>query len=448
MHIWQPLPAVEHGTRRNPEEGHLLGRGGRRVGFPAVRADDPDEALGQDSPDRRRQEEILHAEVQESRDGAGCVVGVEGGKDEVPGEGRLDGDLCRLQVADLADHDDVGVLADDVAQGAGEGEPDLGLHLDLVDPADLVFHRVFHGDDLLVGRVDPVESPVEGGGLAASRGPRHEQDPVGLVDELLEDRKGCWGKAQAVQVDHDPLAVENTHDHALAIQDGDGRDPQVDLPLAHLEPDPAVLGQPSLGDVELRHDLHAGDDGGLEPLGDRLDVVQDAVNPVAHLQVAFEGLDVDVACPAFDGMGDEEVDELDDGGLRCEVLEVSHILFRFAQNPHVPFIDILDDLPDILRLLAVVPGQVFVDDAALAGVDKDVGIQCGLQGIHQRPVVRVGHDNFQDIVLEFQGNDPVFPDKAGGDSLQDKGHYREILLPPGSVSSDLSRHPSHLRRYP
>ena len=31
----------------------------------------------------------------------------------------------RLQVADLADHDDVGVLAHDGAQPAGEGEPDL-----------------------------------------------------------------------------------------------------------------------------------------------------------------------------------------------------------------------------------------------------------------------------------------------------------------------------------
>ncbi len=39
------------------------------------------------------------------------------------------GVLGGLEVADLADHDDVRVLAQDVAQRGGEGDPDLGLHL-------------------------------------------------------------------------------------------------------------------------------------------------------------------------------------------------------------------------------------------------------------------------------------------------------------------------------
>ena len=56
----------------------------------------------------------------------GRVVGVEGGEDQVAGQGGADRDVGRLPVADFADHDDVGVLAQDVAQRAGEGEPDLG----------------------------------------------------------------------------------------------------------------------------------------------------------------------------------------------------------------------------------------------------------------------------------------------------------------------------------
>ena len=63
----------------------------------------------------------------------------------------------RLVVADLADHDDVRVLAEEGAQRAGEGEPDLGLHVDLVDPLDLVLDRILGGEDVEVGAIDAVE---------------------------------------------------------------------------------------------------------------------------------------------------------------------------------------------------------------------------------------------------------------------------------------------------
>ena len=40
--------------------------------------------------------------------------------------------------ADLPHHDHVGVLAHDVAQAGGKGQPDLGVDVDLVDPVHLV----------------------------------------------------------------------------------------------------------------------------------------------------------------------------------------------------------------------------------------------------------------------------------------------------------------------
>ena len=52
---------------------------------------------------------------------------------QVAGERRLDRDLRRLVVADLADHDHVGVLAQDRAQRLREGEVDLGVDLHLAD---------------------------------------------------------------------------------------------------------------------------------------------------------------------------------------------------------------------------------------------------------------------------------------------------------------------------
>jgi hypothetical protein len=48
-------------------------------------------------------------------------------------ERRLDGDLGGLEVADLTDHDDVGVLPQEGAQRGREVQADVVVHLHLVD---------------------------------------------------------------------------------------------------------------------------------------------------------------------------------------------------------------------------------------------------------------------------------------------------------------------------
>ena len=72
---------------------------------------------------------------------------------------------------------------------------------------------------------------------------------------------------------------------------------------AHGELDAAVLRQPPLGDVELRHDLDARDDRRGEPAGRRLDLVQHAVDAVADAQLVLERLDVDVRGARLDARG-------------------------------------------------------------------------------------------------------------------------------------------------
>src|SRR5947209_685086 len=50
------------------------------------------------------------------------VVGMDGGEHEMAGQRRLHGDRGRLFITDLADHDLVGIVAEDGAQSAGEGQ--------------------------------------------------------------------------------------------------------------------------------------------------------------------------------------------------------------------------------------------------------------------------------------------------------------------------------------
>ena len=121
-----------------------------RVRVLAVRAEDAHEALREDADDARAEQERLGAHVDGARDGARGVVRVDRREHEVTRERRVDRDLERLRVADLADHDDVGVLPEERAQRAREREADLRLHVHLVDALDLVLDRVLGGQDVEV----------------------------------------------------------------------------------------------------------------------------------------------------------------------------------------------------------------------------------------------------------------------------------------------------------
>ena len=110
---------------------HLVGR--RRPGGDALRAQAAHQALRQHAEQARTQQKRLDAHIGQPGDGAGRVVGVQGGQHQVAGERGLDGDLRGLEVADLADHDHVRVLAQDGAQGLGEAEVDLGVDLGLAE---------------------------------------------------------------------------------------------------------------------------------------------------------------------------------------------------------------------------------------------------------------------------------------------------------------------------
>ena len=84
----------------------------------------------------------------------------------MPCQCGLDGDLSGFTVAHFTDHDDVGVLPQDGAQGVGKGQADLLVHLNLVDARQLVLHRLFHGDDLVGVGIDLGQGRVKRGGFA------------------------------------------------------------------------------------------------------------------------------------------------------------------------------------------------------------------------------------------------------------------------------------------
>ena len=150
---------------------------------------------------RRAQQEGLDAHVGQAGHGAGRVVGVQGRQHQVPGQRSLDRDLRGLVVADLADHDDVRVLAQDRAQGLGEVEVDLGVDLGLADAGQLVLDRVLDRHDVAAAGVQPAQRRVQRGGLARAGGAGHQDDAVRLLDQLQEASQRVAGHADRFQAE-------------------------------------------------------------------------------------------------------------------------------------------------------------------------------------------------------------------------------------------------------
>ena len=99
----------------------------------------------------------------------------------------------------------------------------------------------------------------------------------------------------------------------------DGGHAEFDLLAARLpELDLAVLGKAPDGDVEVRHDLDAGNDGRTVAVGKGLVDGAVAVDPVADLDVLLGhvGFDVDIGGAFGLGVEDDLVDELHDDAVR------------------------------------------------------------------------------------------------------------------------------------
>src|SRR5207245_7161971 len=105
----------------------------------------------------------LDAHVHEPHHGARRVVGVQGREHEVPSQARLHRDLRGLEVADLAYHDHVRVLAQNGPQRPREGQLDARIHLGLDVAVAVVYDRVLDGDDVGALGGELAERGVEGG---------------------------------------------------------------------------------------------------------------------------------------------------------------------------------------------------------------------------------------------------------------------------------------------
>ena len=230
----------------------------RRVGCLAVRADTPQQPLGNDAAQACRDQVGLHAHILQPVNGGHSILGVDGRDDEVSGQSRAHRDFSGLTIADLAYADDIRVLTQDGAQSFRKCQPDFLINLYLGCPRDIELDRILQRDQIHMFIQQFLDDGEHRRGLAAS-GRSDDHDDTACVRQELVDLAvvGVRDHADALTGQHFFVLAEDTDTDLLAVDCRDRVDTHLDV--AALEPgrDAAVLRNPPLDDVHAGHDLDA-----------------------------------------------------------------------------------------------------------------------------------------------------------------------------------------------
>ena len=197
---------------------------------------------------------------------------------------------------------------------------------------------------------------------------------------------------------------------------------KIDLLALHAQPDAAVLRQPPLGDVEVRHDLDARDHRGGEAARRRLLLVQHAVDPVADDEPVLERLDMDVGGARVERVGDDERDEADHRRFGGEVLQLLDV--GVEREVVAALLDVADDLADRGAAGAVETLERRVE--LVGNRDQRLHVAAGHHPERADRVFvgRIGHRERELVLVLAHGQRPRLAQEPRGDALLEDRKFR------------------------
>src|SRR5437868_6718971 len=262
----------------------------------AMGAQATDQALGHDCVHRRRDQKWLHTDIDKTRDRRRRVVGVQSTEHEVAGQAGVGGNRRRLQIANLADHDDIRGLTKNGAQRDRKRHSYFIAYLHLIDPSHLILDRFFHRNDFAVGLVDVIETGVEGAGLPRTGRAGYEQNSIGRTQQPSEFFLIVAEEAEFRQTEKQTRLVKHAHDDAFAMIGRDGGNAQINRFLFDLHLNAPVLRQTLFRYAHRTgHDFEPADDGRLQTLRRRLHFLENAVDAKTDTEFFVERLEMNVA---------------------------------------------------------------------------------------------------------------------------------------------------------
>ena len=228
----------------------------------------------------------------------------------MPGLGGLDCDLCSLQVANLSDHDDVRVLAQERAQCLGKIEPYLGVDVHLVDALEIDFNRVLRSGDVALCRIENVQSGVQRDCFTGTGWAGDQNHTLWLIQDLHVHVFLLRLIAEGVDTHLRAARVKDTQYDFFPEQGRQRIHTKIDSPVARqLHLDASVLGDTPLGNIHLRHHFQPrGKARGKVP-GRFDDFLEYAVCAKAYPISFLIGLEVNIRGTLLDGVDQHLVDE-------------------------------------------------------------------------------------------------------------------------------------------
>ncbi len=217
----------------------------------------------------------------------------------MPRERGLHRHVERIEIANFADDQHVRIVAQQTAQRLFETHLVRRIHLHLRDPGDLVFHGIFHRDDVQRRAAEQAaDGGVERGGLAAAGGAGEQHQPVWLREHMLHRGQIAKVHAQLFQRQHLILRGKETERHALAVFGRERGHAHVDgvrsLRGAKLVGEGPVLRGAAFGDVHPGEHLQAAGQRGMRRDGQLPVILQHPIHAQADAHFVPRGIDVNV----------------------------------------------------------------------------------------------------------------------------------------------------------
>ena len=321
---------------------------------------------------------------------------MERGDEQSSDQRRPHRDVDGFAVADLANHDDVGVLPQQRAQTGGELHAGRRVHGDLHDPRDRVLDRILDRrdvDHVAALGTGPDEHGVERAGLAGAGRSGDQDHPVRAQDVAQQDLVAGGGQPEIFEVEQDRLLGQDAHHDLLAPVGGDRRDAQVDLHAAQVRLESPVLRRAPVVDPHAGPDLDAGHQRGQRGRRQTEHLLQHAVDAVAHQRFQLVRFDVDVGGARHGRILENPVDQLHRGAIVAPRHPAHDLSRRIEAGPlqHGPQIALVEQVGATNGRLR----RQIRDDLA-AGHPLDV--------VADVMIPRIPHRHPQEAIVEGEGH--------------------------------------------